>query len=508
MPGKGLLNQLGLSSRRSGLSGYLSDVFKSDRKIETVDASKDKDGNLVYNLKMTLLDDGEPKVQFPAVATISQSTPGVNDKINLSLKLPSKNYGEDRKLEPVDTTAYQGVPNSKRDIERACWSCFDKVGYDQEKFAQWFGADNNMFDFSSGNKNIDRYIHKMSFIYTDDEGNESEVEFRMAAIPDQDSKETVTISFEYPNPKTMNPKDLLAANNKYKGIPNKQDKIIQKVQDFLKATYNIDSIEQMPESVVASADIDESQDTESETPELEEVTKEPEGVDPMKNMTLSFQKVKASTRYDLHLRNITANYDPSQALEDLNLLIQNDEFAESIPVDDIVVYDVTVSDDALDTEVAEMNESAEAEYIRSCQINGFNAILDAAYALHFDATYMGYLAAGANMSEIKSMAGTYNWRTQELIDNVSILMVESNFELRHPIMRMKDIDPTNLHAGCACNSLDQFTTQAIKDVQALINAIELYVCNYSEDIQNQMQQWLRSWKHEEDYNLYRVTYAK
>ena len=501
MPTNSLLNQLRSAGSRSksGLLKSLIDLVKDERRIETVNAVKDSSGNLVYTLKMILLEDGEPKVQFPAVATISQSTPGVNDKINLNLKLPSKNYGEDQKMEDADTSSYQGVANSRSAIEQACWSCFEKFGYDMEKFSQWFGADEDKFNFDVKGKNVDKYIHKMSFIYTTDAGDETEVEFRMAAIPEQDSKETVSISFEYPNPATMKSDDLLAANNKYTGIPNKQDKIIRKVQDFLRSTYNVDSIEQMPESVVASSDVDYDSDS-----VIQEFTTKGGPVDPMKNMKLSFQKVKSSTGYDIRLTSIMANYDPQAALVDLDLIVKDNEFVKSLPVDSIASYEVQVDDDSLDIKPIETEEESLEEYYLNCRSAGLNAILDAAYILFLDNQFMSYSAAGPMMSEIQNYACNYGWKVQEIIDSASKMMLAEHLDhLENPARRIRRIDDSLLQPDFLPVFWKDYCIEMTRDIQRLVDAIRLYACNFSEDIQQTMQNWIRSWCYEIDYVLFR-----
>lgn len=248
----------------------------------------------------------------------------------------------------------------------------------------------------------------------------------------------------------------------------------------------------------SSVEVDtEEPETKSEVTEVESTT---EAVDPTQNLRIGLKKVKSSTGYDIVMQAITASYDPTLALADVGTLIGNDEFVESLPLDADVIYDVISQDDELSVDPVE--DFPTDNLYQVCRETGYNAILDAAYKLLLSNQYLGFMASGPQMSTIQNYTMNYSWRIQDIIDTVSHMILEENFVLEHPAVRI-----SRIYAGCdqSCGAVtwDSFLAQIKYDIQSLIDALDLYYCNYTSDKQNTMLGWIRTWRHEIDYVLNR-----
>lgn len=482
-------DQLLSKAKRSSIGDYFKDLFKNNRRIESVRGTKNADGALVFNLKMQLLEDDKPVVEFPAVATISQHTPGNNDKIDLKLQLPSKSYNTDKKMVDVDTSAYQNVDNNKRQIEIACWNCFDDMNYDKEEFSKWFKVDEDAFNFDDNSVDNDnsKYIHELSFILVNPENQENEeISFKMAAIPEDATKETVSLSFEYPDPKDIHSPNLLHANNKYRDVKNDKDEILKKCQDFVivtyKQDYGVDSLYSIPDVLTANVSI--------------------ASVKGCKQIRLTLEKALADKGYDIRLSKVTASYDPTSVIEDLNSIAKDKEFVDSLEYDQPTMFSVTVNDDDFDIE--QMSEYDQDEYFRNCRETSYNAILDAAYQFLLDNQYLSFIAGGSRMDTTQNYAMNYDWRIQEIIDITSKMVVEEGFILEHPVKRIKRINDSFIQQELKSASFNDFRIKILSDAQLLVDTLTLYSCNLSPDKQIQLQGWLRTWNHEIDYVLART----
>lgn len=511
---------------------------------------------------------------------------------------------------------------------------------------------------SSPKKPVNNSLTKsLSFIHTDDEGNEKEVTLYINVQPIDINKEFVNLSFKYPNPEDMASKDLLLAVDKYKAVANRQDSIVKKIQDFLDKTYGVDSIENLPDKLTACEDVFMNEkdaimsslsddlssggsvghklksmisdflgdifkpsekdqlkvkksskgEDKSLTFQLECTMVNPEYGDPVaifpgvmelipkedrtkvsaifvfpvapdwkmpdswetedaielpnskekiqqsfwnsfydkmkahseeekksffekfgvednnttkdedtifddegengidmhanssKKLRFTMQKIESHEGFDFNLTNIFASYEPTNALADINVLLEDPSFVSDIPVEQNICYDISVADDGY--EVTEISEAA--KFINECRAIGYGAILDAAYKFYFDCKQCEVVAAGIERDQIQNYCCNYKWRIEEIIDSASKMVVEDNLLLIHPITRISNLG----YCGFVDNQINwvAFTNILKDDIANLISAITLYQANFSEDKQKTMEGWLRSWNIELNYNLSQAT---
>lgn len=218
-------------------------------------------------------------------------------------------------------------------------------------------------------------------------------------------------------------------------------------------------------------------------------------------MQITLKKVQADTGFDIHLQYVNASYDATEALADVNALVDDDDFLEIVPLEEEVSYSVVSDDESLD--IDKMSDYDLDEYYRICKTVGYAAILDAAYQLFLDNQFMGYSAAGPMMNEIQNYVCNYGWRVQEIIDSVSKMMLAEQLGLEHPARRIRRFDDSVLQPDFIPVFWKDYCIKMMGDIQHLVDALRLYSCNFSEDIQQTMQNWIRSWCHEIDYVLFR-----
>lgn len=466
-----LLGQLAGSGKSKGnlLNQFLADLFKSKKEIRTVDSAKDSNGALVFNIEMIMLnDDGNPQVVVPARIKIAQAG---DSKIDFFMQLPEKDYMSTKKLEDVDTSEFKEMDNSKKAVERACWKCFENSGKNDEEFLKQFIIDEDRFDFYDSEDGS--YTRDLSCIKVMDDGEEVEIKFKLKVTPTNAAKEFVNLGFVYPDPNNLEGKQLVA-NPKYKNVDNKDAEIIEYCKKFTKEVYDVDTLEQMPDTLVASQDI---------APDA-------------KMLKATFKKIKSSKGYDIQMTNIFANYQPAEVLIDLAALKDDGEFVDSLPIGEPASYSILPTDDCL--EISELPIEDQADYYEECTVNSYETVLKAAYKLYFDLEYSNFTAAGAEMMNIINLAENFNWRVRELIGTVSKMIIEDNLVLKHPVDLIHEID-------ICCQSQetkwDSFISIIRYDVECLVSSMLLYKNNISPAKKEQFNTYIRSWEYELNYTL-------
>ena len=473
----GLKRKLGVSS----LGDFFKDLLKEDRFIRTVKTTKDAEGALNLDLEMSIgEDDDKPSLVFPAKIKLSKVDPNDKTKINLEVNLPSKDYATDKKLVRADGNEHNNIANSKKEVERACWNCFDDMKYDMEEFSKSFAVDENMFDFGEEDKGFDDVYdassktYQLSFLYTPEESDQQEqleVFFKVKVTPIDRSKQKVNLSFQYPNPDNVEGKDLLVSKNAYTSIKNNTSDILDCCQEFVDKMYKVDTLEEIPSDLTASSYLDK------------------------RCIQASLRKIKNKDSYSIRLQNISANYTPSEALSDINQLINSIEFVDSLPEDEVVELDI-ISDDKNFT-IDEVDTVYDM-WSLDCKKRTYDAILDSAYKFYFDCQYCGFTACGPQMSNIQSYAQNYEWKINEIIDAISQMTIEDKIQLIHPITRIQGLECCgNTPAVTWTNFIDMMK----QDIQDLIDCMKLYMNNLEEDKQVSILNWIRTWNTELNYSL-------
>ena len=330
--------------------------------------------------------------------------------------------------------------------------------------------------------------HEFWFAYESPKGKFYQVPFYINGRPLDEEKRSVSLSYKYISPEDLlndkipkNDSDWKIKEN-VSTVKNNRDDIFRALETFLKQEYGdtMKHVEEFDEEIESNASIVGS-----------------------RQLQVTLSKVSSSTGQDIHMTSIRASYNASDVISDLNILLQDENFVNDLECDHPTQFSIDVDDDGLD--VCEITDEPSEEYFKKCRLDSYAAILDSAYFLYLDNQFMGYVASGSRMSDIQNYVMNYSWRTLEIIDAVSQMILEEGFSLEHPIYRIQHL---MIPQECQCIerssiSWDEFVIRITRDIQSLLNNLTLYSCNFSADKQNQIQGWIRTWSHEIDYVLTR-----
>lgn len=492
----GLIDDLKNKLSGKGEGGFFKSLLQSRRRIDTKSENKYK-GNIVYEIDMCLLDDeGEVTVRVPAELRLEQATSTTTDEdgdevisptgnINMYLKLPDKNYSENKELNDVDTSGenYQNIPNSKEQVGIKCWKLFNELEYSKDDdFLKQFATEKvnpDEADFDSRN------VKTITFESEDPETGE-EKEFQFKAIVEVVNKERtkVNISFVYPNPQSLDDSESNWWENEdqYTNIDNDESKIEDRIVQFCEEKYGV-SPSTWTKPLTASQSL------------------KFESIMSTKTMRIQLQKVESSDGSAIELTAINATYNPIEAMEDVNLILEEIDLDKDFPNGtDVVVYDVSTNDDEVEYNIVENTSDEENDYIE-CSIDN---ILNCEYILYLNAKHMSYTACGKEMNIIQNSVDSYSWRAQEQIDILNKLLVEYEICPINPVLRIQGLDPNHCYSNDK-TYLEDFINKVTEDITCLITALNLYICNLPESVQPLIEEFIRGWSYELNYTLKRYT---
>ena len=341
---------------------------------------------------------------------------------------------------------------------------------------------------TNSKKNSDGSVtHKLTFMYQpNQETDPVEVEFYVNGKPTDKSKEFVDLSFMYPDLKVdESGRKVKKEIDKYTDVPNKHKDILKKCQQMLNEVFQIDTIEDLPANLAATEDIMQSE----------------------KFLKFTLNKKKTDvigSDYKMELRNIFANYAPSEVYTDINQIASDDDFLGQLDFEGPESYGVVITDDGYDvTTLASFNDASFTDGYKQA---AYNAILDQAYKFYYDCKYVEYLACGRDMSKIIDYTLNYTWRLQEVIDTISKSIVATNLDLIHPLERFCNITTEATIKQESCFFWEGFCTYMTTNVQEFVNVLRLCSSNLPKEEELMIQSWIRSWLYELNYVLTRSNY--
>lgn len=488
-----------LKNKLSGKSegGFFKSLLQSRRRIDTKSENKYK-GNIVYEIDMCLLDDeGEVTVRVPAELRLEQATATTIDEdgdevtsptgnINMYLKLPDRNYSENKELNDVDTSGddYRDIPNSKEQVGIKCWRLFNELEYSKDDdFLKQFATEKvnpDEVDFDS------KQVKTITFLNPDPEtGEEKEYKFKAIVEVANIERTKVNISFIYPKPSSVDDPESkwLENEDEYTDVSNTDDRIFDCIENFCSKKYDVSPEDWSPNTLTASQH------------------NKNESIMSTKTMRIQLQKVESSDGSAIELTAINATYNPIEAMEDVNLILDEIDLDEDFPDGtDTVVYDVSTNDDEVEFNVVENTSDEENDYIE-CSIDN---ILNCEYILYLNAKHMSYTACGKEMNIIQNSVDSYSWRAQEQIDILNKLLVEYEICPINPVLRIQGLDPNHCYSNDK-TYLEDFISKITEDITCLVTALNLYICNLPESVQPMIEEFIRGWNYELNYYISRLT---
>lgn len=219
-------------------------------------------------------------------------------------------------------------------------------------------------------------------------------------------------------------------------------------------------------------------------------------VDSSNRMTVTLKKVCASTGDTINLTSVTANYNATQVLDDLDAVVSDDSFVETL-TEEPSSFEIVDTGDAFNVTPITDTVCIDNENVAHSCIE----LLRAAFALYQNAQFIHWNAKGINFELLHNYTNdlyyTINWQ----IDTMAEWCVEYCGYAMHPA---KFISCDNI-----LENIDGFTAEVGLQylrgaIDEYIAALELYYCNFDKDIQAVLDGWIRDWKSKAHYKLQRT----
>ena len=201
-----------------------------------------------------------------------------------------------------------------------------------------------------------------------------------------------------------------------------------------------------------------------------------------KHIDVTLQKITGSTAFNMTA--IRANYDPSLVLMDMDEIIGQPEFIDSL-TETPTTYSIDVDDDGFDIEPCE--KSIECNPCESlCEVfkSGIRAYRNL-YIIH-------WMSNGNDMMKLHLMAEEMYEELVQEIDTIGELLVE------------KQGTVPQLDFPCDYIPVQNYDFQTGLDyiknlIQMYIDCIDFAYCNQDSDVQSVFDEWLRYWKKQMNY---------
>lgn len=195
---------------------------------------------------------------------------------------------------------------------------------------------------------------------------------------------------------------------------------------------------------------------------------------------VTLKKVSASD--EIHLCAINANYDISRALDDLETIVSDDEFADILSEDE-QSFEITTSPDSDEFDV---EETSEAPDTNSC----YPSIC---YALMHTQNTMNYIRwglSGPNRNSVIQCLNDLTWTLNTYIDVFANLSVEFCQVIPHP----DNVEAPRDAIFDGCIEHNEGIELTITALESLISIVDGYYPNFPADVQSQVDCLIRTCK--------------
>ena len=201
-----------------------------------------------------------------------------------------------------------------------------------------------------------------------------------------------------------------------------------------------------------------------------------------KHISVTLKKIQASS--DLEILSLDSNYLPGDTLDDIDEIINQDEFVDVL-TEEPQTFDIKVDDDGFDIEKCE--ECGECDPCASlCEVfkSGIRAYRNL-YILH-------WMSSGNDMMKLHNLSEEMYDELKDEIDTVGELLVE------------KQGTVPQLDFPCDYIPVQKYDFQTGLDqikslIQMYIDCIDYAYCNQDSDVQSTLDEWLRYWKKQLNY---------
>lgn len=213
-----------------------------------------------------------------------------------------------------------------------------------------------------------------------------------------------------------------------------------------------------------------------------------------RTLKATLQRVCGGTEGDtLNLLRVCGSYNPEEMSADLEAVLESPEVTDTIGEEPVSLSIVDTGDN-FEVNTCDLSDS-------ECLSQACTTILTCAYRCLHNLQAIHWNAKGDKFDEIHRSSDNFIWSVRNKIDQVAELAVQLTGHVEHPAVLI----------GCVNSSLDTKSgfegDEALKmiydEIMAFKCCLELHICNFTDDVQNMMNMWIREYSHEADYLLNR-----
>lgn len=217
--------------------------------------------------------------------------------------------------------------------------------------------------------------------------------------------------------------------------------------------------------------------------DINDTTKEDNKVNSSKTMKMTLKRVVGSKEDEIHLVNITGNYDVSEMRNNIDTLLSDEAFVEAV-TEEPRTFEILDNGNDLDVE----NCGDTCSDPSACAIGSANAIIAQAYVVILDLQYMHWNAKGDYFDDIHRASDNVGWSIRNAIDTMSELISEYGGIAKHPLDILKEF-------SCDTSSIPVSGKEALDHIRMLLNnyadCLDFWAVNFNPDVQNIVLSWAR-----------------
>ena len=219
--------------------------------------------------------------------------------------------------------------------------------------------------------------------------------------------------------------------------------------------------------------------------DINDTSKEDNTLNSTKKMKMTLKRVVGSKEDEIHLVGITGNYDVDEMQSNIDTLLSDEGFVETI-TEEPKTFEILDNGDDLD--VQNCDDSCKIDY-NTCAIAAANEIINESYTLLFDMQYIHWNAKGSDFQDIHSATDSMMWAIRDSIDTMSELISEYGGTARHPREIMDCFEVITADIPVAGKDCLEYIRERLDHYA---KCLSFWSVNFTKDVQNIVLQWCRS----------------
>lgn len=214
-----------------------------------------------------------------------------------------------------------------------------------------------------------------------------------------------------------------------------------------------------------------------------------EVVENSKQLKVTLQKVNAASDSYIKLKAITANYDMLAATGDLYSLLDNDEFASSIP-EEPTSYDIYDSGDSFEVE--------ETEGPLFDVYNSIYEIMTHLLNLWSNVKLIHWASKGDNFNDLHSVCEECAYTALYQLDYYGELAMELCDTVTIPDIH-PDVEILNRSGGDACFDSESGFSELRGQIETVIAILDVLYVNFDHNVQSVIDEHINYWRKQANY---------